>query len=435
MVDHWHSVLPVVVDPEITTGPSSQTNVTDREDSGSNHAIAVDGQGNYMIVWSQHNGLLSDWDVWAQTFNASGQSTGIFRVNETTLGDQQHASVAADSAGNYVVTWTDNQLLSSQVAARVFYANGTDSGEFVVADNGSDNGDSSVAISDNGRFVVVWEYQNDVFASLYQTSGAIALNTDVAVNSGGRDATDPDVSMDSVGNFVVVWDAEHEIRSRRFDSAGNDTGGQKEPLKEGGGVEFDDPAVALRNDGSFIVVATRDDAGALSVLGGIVDIDDHTSNFAVSQTASGTQRDPSVSGNDDGSFVVTWSGNGSQAGQVDSSGVFYRFFSATAVGGSGNASTATPTAPSSIRRWPRGTAIRGSSCGVARPRTSQLDWVPGSIPPFQRPGLAARFITTLTETAKSPMTRPSCPASMFGCTRTSTTTANWMQVMPRSSSP
>ena len=66
-------------------------------------AAAVDGAGNFTIVWS---GGVANEDVFGQRFDATGSRRGAeFRLNTYTTGAQGMPSVDVDGAGNAVVAW------------------------------------------------------------------------------------------------------------------------------------------------------------------------------------------------------------------------------------------------------------------------------------------------------------------------------------------
>src|SRR6185436_11385497 len=132
-------------------------------------AVASDGSGNFVVVWTSYNG--GDYSVFGQRFNASGIPQGSeFPVNTYTTGAQGAPAVASDANGNFVVVWKSNGQDGSGfgVFGRRFNASGVAlASEFRVNTytTGS-QGDASVASDANGNFVVVWD-------SVYQSySGA-----------------------------------------------------------------------------------------------------------------------------------------------------------------------------------------------------------------------------------------------------------------------
>ena len=59
--------------------------------------MAVDKGGNFVVTWSAYNAT-TDWDVYAQMFNAAGTATSsIFVVNSYTTSTQRDSSVAMDA--------------------------------------------------------------------------------------------------------------------------------------------------------------------------------------------------------------------------------------------------------------------------------------------------------------------------------------------------
>jgi hypothetical protein len=72
-------------------------------------AAAMDGDGNFVVTWSSKDQDGSGWGVYAQMFSLAGITIGgEFRANATTAGDQQYSSIAMDTLGNFIITWSSN---------------------------------------------------------------------------------------------------------------------------------------------------------------------------------------------------------------------------------------------------------------------------------------------------------------------------------------
>lgn len=72
-------------------------------------AVAFDGAGNWLIVWTSDGQDGSGLGVYADRFRYTGNggiATGEFRVNQTTAGDQFAPTLAGSTGGDYVVAWT-----------------------------------------------------------------------------------------------------------------------------------------------------------------------------------------------------------------------------------------------------------------------------------------------------------------------------------------
>jgi hypothetical protein len=74
-------------------------------------AVTADGSnGTFVVVWESFLQDGSGWGVFGQRYLPSGvPSGGEFRVNTYTTDDQTGPSVAADTAGNFVVVWTSDK--------------------------------------------------------------------------------------------------------------------------------------------------------------------------------------------------------------------------------------------------------------------------------------------------------------------------------------
>ncbi len=78
---------------------------TSREQSAP--AIAVDANGNALIVWqSKGQDEGNTFGVYGQWYNSAGTKLGgEFRINTVTAADQKAPSVAIDGSGNATVAW------------------------------------------------------------------------------------------------------------------------------------------------------------------------------------------------------------------------------------------------------------------------------------------------------------------------------------------
>ncbi|MBX7106049.1 MAG: hypothetical protein K1X57_18350, partial [Gemmataceae bacterium] len=91
-------------------------------------AISADAGGNFVVAWDSV-GQDGDGDgIFARLFAPNGTAVGgEFRVNGTTTNNQWAPRVASDTAGNFVVSWTQDILgvaTSGDVYAQRFLAGG-----------------------------------------------------------------------------------------------------------------------------------------------------------------------------------------------------------------------------------------------------------------------------------------------------------------------
>ncbi len=124
--------------------------------------VGIDPDGESVVAWSSRGQDGSGYGVYAQRYGESGAPQGEeFRVNTHTTGDQLATSVAVDTQGNFVVVWHSfAQDGSGQgVYAQRYDSRGEPHGpEFRVNTytlNSQRNG--TVAMDAEGDFVVAWQ--------------------------------------------------------------------------------------------------------------------------------------------------------------------------------------------------------------------------------------------------------------------------------------
>jgi hypothetical protein len=177
--------------------------------------VASATDGRFVVAWAAAEPTGPGVDVFARPFDRDGNAVGVeFRVNSYTTGVQTLPDVAADAAGRFVVVWLDGDGSLFGVRARAHDASGTPLGsEFTVNTYTTGNQRNyGTAMAPDGRFVVVWRGPDGdaygVFAQRFDAA-ASPVGAEFRVNA----ATTGDQSvgvpaMDRAGNFVVSW---HEL--------------------------------------------------------------------------------------------------------------------------------------------------------------------------------------------------------------------------------
>jgi len=119
--------------------------------------VAVDPSGTFVIAWS---GCCSDgWAVSGQRYSSSGASLGSeFRINTNTQDRSLGTSIAADSSGNFVVSW-HNDMWGQDAFGQLFESSGSPIGPHfrINTYTTSLQTNSAVAADPSGHFLVVWE--------------------------------------------------------------------------------------------------------------------------------------------------------------------------------------------------------------------------------------------------------------------------------------
>jgi len=307
-------------------------------------SIAVDGSGNFVVTWNSYGQDGSGYGVFGRRFDSGGAPLGgEFQINAYTTSSQFDSSVAMDGSGNFVVVWESfgQDGAGGSVFSRRFDRSGVPlGGDFQVNTyTTSDQRYPSVAIDGLGGFVVVWTstsqdgFGRGVFGRRFNNAG-VPLGGEFPVNTfTASHEFDPHVAVDGSGSFVVVWtnygqDGEaYGVSGRRFDSAGAPLAGEFQVNTYATGFQYY-PSVALDGSGNFVVVWNsfpQDGSGpgvfgqqfdsTGTPLGGEFQVNTYTTNY---------QFAPSVAVNRSGNFVVAWN---SLAQDGSDYGVFGQRFS------------------------------------------------------------------------------------------------------------
>ncbi len=283
-----------------------------------NPAIAMDAEGNFVVVWESKNQDGSSYGVYGQRFSSNGTPIdNEFRINTTTNGNQLNAAIAMNASGNFVVVWKSPDGSDEGIYARRYDANGQAlTGEFLV--NTTTNGrqiSPNVAINDSGAFVVVWEYAEPfpdhsvlwhIRARLYNASGAASGSEfDVEQTPHGNS---PDVAMDNNGAFFVGWAQEgnQAVKIRMFNNDGTPKSAPIE-ITRGNYTYF--KSIEMDKSGNFIltwsyhsnwqivdVYAQRFDSTGSAI----------SAPFMVNTYTDGSQSHSSIAITDNGEFIIVW---------------------------------------------------------------------------------------------------------------------------------
>ncbi|MEL7061341.1 MAG: hypothetical protein AAGN46_15060 [Acidobacteriota bacterium] len=316
-------------------------------------AVAVDADGDFTVVWTSDGSAGTDSSlssIQGRRFASDGMALGAqFQINTYTTSNQSGPSADMDSNGDLVVVWTSlgsdgTDSSSYSVQGRRFGSDGSPlAAQFQVNTfTSSEQTTASVAMDDDGDFVVVWRsaasagtdtsadsVQGQRFAADGSPLGAqIQLNT---YTTGVQ--TSPVVGVDADGDFVVAWTSSgsdgsdsdaYSVQAQRFASTGSTQGPQVQVNTFTTSLQFD-PSVDVDADGDFVVVwnsfgSAGSDTSGSSIQGQRFASDGSPveSEFQINSYTTGFQDSPIVAVDSDGDFVVAWTSSGSNG--TDSSG-------------------------------------------------------------------------------------------------------------------
>jgi len=179
-------------------------------------SVAMDGSGNFVVVWASSGQDGSSFGVYGQRYNNAGGPAGPeFRVNTYTTNAQRLESVAMDGSGDFIVVWQslDQDGSSYGIFGKRYDSLGTPlAPEFQVNTYITNQQQCGhVAADGTGNFVVVWASNGQdgnsygIFGRQYDSTGD-TLGTEFQVNTYVTSSqTHPSVAFDDSGNFVVAW--------------------------------------------------------------------------------------------------------------------------------------------------------------------------------------------------------------------------------------
>jgi photosystem II stability/assembly factor-like uncharacterized protein len=180
-------------------------------------SVAINSSGNYVVAWEDNRN--GDIDIYLQRYDANGTVLGSnIKVNDDVgTANQQQPSVAVDGSGNYIVVWYDYRNGNNDIYLQRYSTSGVALGTNIKVndDNGTNDQVSPVvAVTSTGNFTVAWEdYRNDVnnilsdiYIQRFDASGS-PLGGNIMVNDdvGNSFQYWPSIVFDGTGNCLVAW--------------------------------------------------------------------------------------------------------------------------------------------------------------------------------------------------------------------------------------
>jgi len=199
----------------VPVGPEFRVNTSTTDGQGE-PKVTADSAGNFVVAWTSTGGYLGPAEIVGQRFASDGTPAGPeFRVNTYTTYLQRRPDIAADPSGNFVVIWDGGRIDDpSGVFGQRFASSGPPLGsEFRVNSATTDlQVAASVAADSAGNFVVAWlttegsgGVPGDIFGQRFAADGT-PLGPEFRVNTYTGHEYTASVAADAAGNFVVVWD-------------------------------------------------------------------------------------------------------------------------------------------------------------------------------------------------------------------------------------
>jgi len=330
--------------PDFGSGAEFQVN-SETAQSQENPSIAALNDGGFVVTWESKDQDGDGSGIYGQRFDSAGSAVGSeFQVNTTITDEQSQPSVAVLDDGGFVVIWESNNQDGDEqgVYGQRFDGSGSSVGaEFLVnTTTTEEQNEPSVTALNDGGFVVTWESKNQdgdsrgIFGQRYDNAGS-AAGPEFQVNTNTTESQEePSVAALADGGFVITWESHNQdgdeegIFGQRYDSAGSPVGSEFQ-INTTTLDDQDEPSVTGLNDGGFVVIweSKNQDGDGSGIYGQRFDNSGNAVEFEfqINQEIVGDQRVPSVSALADGGFIVTWQSNGQDG---DSWGAYGRRYNA-----------------------------------------------------------------------------------------------------------
>jgi len=176
-------------------------------------AIAADGAGNFMAVWSQHDG--TTYSLWANRYVAATDSWGGTPVviENDNSGRADSPQVAMDAGGNAIAVWQQSDGVRTNIMAnRYDAATGLwgATAQLLETDNAGDAQYPQVAVDGNGNAMAVWEQFDGAHLNIRGNRYDVATKSwgaaqRIDTNAAG-DADYTQVVMLGNGNALAIWE-------------------------------------------------------------------------------------------------------------------------------------------------------------------------------------------------------------------------------------
>lgn len=214
----------------LADGTTSNLNVAFSTANERDPAVAMDRNGRFVVVWVEDvpGFLSSQGDIKAQRFNADGTKRGGIITVAGTDRDETEPSVAMRDNGDFVVSLTLDLsglfVANKDIRARMFrFSDGAQTAHIAVVSSASIDRSSSVARADDGRFMVAFQTDGDIKLRRFSATGA-SLGATITITHTTTTVRHPSVAVDNHFKGVVVWeqvDSTHKIRSRTINASGS----------------------------------------------------------------------------------------------------------------------------------------------------------------------------------------------------------------------
>src|SRR3990172_9341444 len=224
--------------------------------------VAVDPRGNAIAVWRQFDGNIDN--LTANRYVAGLGWTGEVLIEAEDAGGATQPQIALDPQGNAIVVWRQSNGTRDSIMANGYVA-GVAWGApvYVETDDAGNAAYPQVDADTAGNAVAVWHQSDGTRTNIWANRYAVGAGwgpAQLVETLDLGDAEYPDVAMDAAGNALAGW---YQFDGTRFDVWANrfvaSAGwGSAERIENGADNAFG-PALAMDRSGNGVAVFTQFD--------------------------------------------------------------------------------------------------------------------------------------------------------------------------------
>ena len=264
--------------PEYLTNPISVGNT-----SASRHKVAIDNNGNAIVVWEQFDGTTAQ--IFKSEYRGGSWTHPASLSDKISVGGTfaYAPQVAMDDNGNAIIVWQQYVGINQQIFKSEYRFDGNSwnwTHPTSLADNINVAGEGDqehavvpqVAMDNNGNAIIIWQQWDGgyakIFKSEYRFDGSswnwthpttLADNINVA----GQSAYVPQVAMDNNGKAIIVWQQSDGTNVQIFKSEYH-SGDWTHPASLTDNISIDgtsanSPLVVMDNNDNAIIVWQQTD--------------------------------------------------------------------------------------------------------------------------------------------------------------------------------
>ncbi len=232
----------------IADGVFNGAGVVEQSNTGDAIAPQIEIGANMdgIIVWSQSDGTRRN--IWARPLQPGSTPDGEEMIETEDLGDADAPQVAMDGDGNAIVVWSQSDGSLTNIWANRFENDSWGTAERIESDNSNNGTAPQIAISPDGSSAIaVWIQSDRIYANRF-TAGSWGSAAAIDANTGAP--TSPQIVFDGNNNAIAVWAQNNRIYENRYTA----TWSGAATIDDGNGTATATPQIAVDPDGDDAVV-------------------------------------------------------------------------------------------------------------------------------------------------------------------------------------